>query len=126
MIPLTSAHSSPKLSMRWPNGSSSKVGKDDTRLCKKAGPSWIWRVSPFLSVASHTRRPHGATHRVHNGESIMTVAAQAQGVSQDQRRHDKYDRLVAAAQALPTLKVAWCTHAMRPPSVRSSRPRGSA
>jgi len=36
----------------------------------------------------------------------MTVAAQAQGVSQDQRRHDKYDRLVATAQALPKLKVA--------------------
>ena len=36
----------------------------------------------------------------------MTVAAQAQGASQDQRRHDKYDKLVAAAQALPTLKVA--------------------
>ena len=36
----------------------------------------------------------------------MTVAAQAQGASQDQRPHDKYDRLVATAQALPTLKVA--------------------
>ena len=36
----------------------------------------------------------------------MTVAAQAQGVSQDQRRHDKYDKLVATAQALPKLKVA--------------------
>ena len=36
----------------------------------------------------------------------MTVAAQAQGASQDQRRHDKYDKLVATAQALPKLKVA--------------------
>jgi phosphate acetyltransferase len=37
----------------------------------------------------------------------MTVAVSAQGASQrDQRRHDKYDRLVATAQSLPKLKVA--------------------
>lgn len=37
----------------------------------------------------------------------MTVAVSAQGASQhDQRKHDKYDRLVAAAQSLPKLKVA--------------------
>src|SRR3954462_11575227 len=36
----------------------------------------------------------------------MMVAVQAQAVSQDQRRHDKYDRLVVAAQSLPKLKVA--------------------
>ena len=37
----------------------------------------------------------------------MTVAVSAQGASQQgQRRHDKYDRLVAAAQSLPKLKVA--------------------
>jgi len=35
----------------------------------------------------------------------MTLAVQAQGKSQD-RRHDKYDRLVAVAQSLPKLKVA--------------------
>ena len=39
-------------------------------------------------------------------EAIMT-AVPAQGVNrQDQRRHDKYDRLVATAQSLPKLKVA--------------------
>ncbi len=36
----------------------------------------------------------------------MTVAASAQSLSQPARRHDKYDRLVAAAQSLPKLKVA--------------------
>ncbi|UVF17821.1 phosphate acetyltransferase [Microvirga terrae] len=36
----------------------------------------------------------------------MTVAVQSQDVSQDRRRHDKYDRLVAVAQSLPKLKVA--------------------
>ena len=37
----------------------------------------------------------------------MTVAVSAQGASQQgQRRHDKYDRLVAAAQSVPKLKVA--------------------
>jgi phosphate acetyltransferase len=37
----------------------------------------------------------------------MTVAVSAQGGSQPhQRRHDKYDRLVTAAQSLPKLKVA--------------------
>jgi phosphate acetyltransferase len=37
----------------------------------------------------------------------MTVAVSAQGTSQQsQRRHDKYDRLVATAQSLPKLKVA--------------------
>lgn len=36
----------------------------------------------------------------------MTVAVSAQGVAQAQRAHDKYDRLVAVAQSLPTLKVA--------------------
>jgi phosphate acetyltransferase len=36
----------------------------------------------------------------------MAVAVTAQSVSQDQRQHDKYDRLVAAAQSLPKLKVA--------------------
>lgn len=36
----------------------------------------------------------------------MTAAVTAQDVSHEQRRHDKYDRLVAAAQALPKLKVA--------------------
>jgi phosphate acetyltransferase len=37
----------------------------------------------------------------------MTVAAPAQGVLQHgQRRHDKYDRLVAAARSIPKLKVA--------------------
>ncbi|WP_262300344.1 phosphate acyltransferase, partial [Microvirga sesbaniae] len=36
----------------------------------------------------------------------MTIAATAQGVSQDQRRHDKYDKLVATAKSLPKLKVA--------------------
>jgi phosphate acetyltransferase len=37
----------------------------------------------------------------------MTVAVSAQGTSQQgQRRHDKYDRLVATAQSLPRLKVA--------------------
>ena len=37
----------------------------------------------------------------------MTVAVSAQDASQHgQRRHDKYDRLVAAAQSVPKLKVA--------------------
>ena len=36
----------------------------------------------------------------------MTVAISAQGVSRQERQHDKYDRLVATAQSLPTLKVA--------------------
>lgn len=36
----------------------------------------------------------------------MTVAVQAHGVSQGQRRHDKYERLVGVAQSLPKLKVA--------------------
>ncbi|WP_262300315.1 phosphate acyltransferase, partial [Microvirga sesbaniae] len=36
----------------------------------------------------------------------MTVAVQSQDMSQDRRRHDKYDRLVAVAQSLPKLKVA--------------------
>ena len=37
----------------------------------------------------------------------MTVAVSAQDASQQgQRRHDKYDRLVAAAQSVPKLKVA--------------------
>jgi len=35
----------------------------------------------------------------------MTLAVQGHGKSQD-RRHDKYDRLVAVAQSLPKLKVA--------------------
>ena len=40
-------------------------------------------------------------------ETIMPVAVPAQRASQQgQRRHDKYDRLVAAARSLPTLKVA--------------------
>ncbi|RDI58028.1 phosphate acetyltransferase [Microvirga subterranea] len=36
----------------------------------------------------------------------MTVAASSQSLSQPARRHDKYDRLVAAARSLPKLKVA--------------------
>ncbi|WP_027316863.1 phosphate acetyltransferase [Microvirga flocculans] len=36
----------------------------------------------------------------------MTVAGPAQNLSQHGRRHDKYERLVAAAQSLPKLKVA--------------------
>ena len=37
----------------------------------------------------------------------MTVAVSTQGASQQgERRHDKYDRLVAIAQSLPKLKVA--------------------
>ena len=37
----------------------------------------------------------------------MTIAVSAKGASQQgQRRHDKYDRLVATAQSLPKLKVA--------------------
>jgi phosphate acetyltransferase len=43
---------------------------------------------------------------VRNGEAIMTAAVTAQGISQDERRHDKYDRLVATAQSAPKLKVA--------------------
>jgi len=46
-------------------------------------------------------------HRVHNGEAIMTAAVTVHDGSQHgQRRHDKYDRLVAAAQSVPRLKVA--------------------
>jgi phosphate acetyltransferase len=37
---------------------------------------------------------------------MMTVAVSTQGAPQALRRHDKYDRLVAAAQAAPRLKVA--------------------
>jgi phosphate acetyltransferase len=41
------------------------------------------------------------------GGSFMTIAVSAQDASrQGQRRHDKYDRLVAAAQSVPNLKVA--------------------
>ena len=36
----------------------------------------------------------------------MTVAVSTQGAPQALRRHDKYDRLVAAAQSAPRLKVA--------------------
>ncbi len=36
----------------------------------------------------------------------MTGAIAAQGASRQERQHDKYDRLVATAQSLPTLKVA--------------------
>ncbi|MBM6580808.1 phosphate acetyltransferase [Microvirga sp. BT689] len=46
-------------------------------------------------------------HRVHNGEAIMTVAVTVHDGSQHgQRQHDKYDRLVAAAQSVSRLKVA--------------------
>jgi phosphate acetyltransferase len=36
----------------------------------------------------------------------MAVAGSTQGMSQHQRRHDKYERLVVAAQSVPRLKVA--------------------
>ena len=36
----------------------------------------------------------------------MTAAIQVQNPSASERQHDKYDRLVAAAQSLPRLKVA--------------------
>ncbi|WP_315974437.1 hypothetical protein [Microvirga sesbaniae] len=37
---------------------------------------------------------------------ITLVTAAQDAPKQDQRRHDKYDRLVAIAQSLPKLKVA--------------------
>ena len=42
-----------------------------------------------------------------NAEAVMTVAAPVQDApAEGGRHHDKYDRLVAAAQSLPKLKVA--------------------
>ena len=47
------------------------------------------------------------THREQSVEAIMTVAVSAHDASQHGLRpHDKYDRLVAAAQSVATLKVA--------------------
>src|SRR5215217_9048262 len=46
-------------------------------------------------------------HRKQSVEAIMTAAITVHDGSQHgQRRHDKYDRLVAAAQSVPRLKVA--------------------
>jgi phosphate acetyltransferase len=49
---------------------------------------------------------NGAADRQQSPEVIMTAAIQVQNPSAPMRRHDKYDRLVAAAQSLPRLKVA--------------------
>jgi phosphate acetyltransferase len=49
---------------------------------------------------------NGAADQQQSPEVIMTAAIQVQNPSAPMRRHDKYDRLVAAAQSLPRLKVA--------------------
>ena len=67
-----------------------------------------------LSLLPHApRKPGGSSGRStatvyweQSMEASMTVAVKAQGGSQGERRHDKYDRLVLAAQSLPKLKVA--------------------
>jgi phosphate acetyltransferase len=51
-------------------------------------------------------RSTATIHREQRAEASMTLATAAEGVSHGQRRHDKYDRLVAVAQSLPRLKVA--------------------
>ena len=57
---------------------------------------------PFVTPGENPAVNRNA-HRQQNVEAIMTIAVSAQGVSQHgQRQHDKYDRLVATAQSVPS------------------------